>query len=340
MDLGRQIWGADARAVERDATVFTVPTASVDGVLKEALASRRKEKEHLSSAQRPKPAAVRRLNAQSVAAIRARVEELRTRVSESGRRHLNAKQFDVVELVGKRLIRELEGAAADEPCDDDESLRWMVHGGPGTGKSHVLKTIRDELFVDVLGWTAGVEFQIVALQAVTAALIEGDTIHHGCGLVPAQFRRGRQADEFGQSQMDVAKKMLQWRWLFIDEIGMVSARLLAELDMQLRGKIRGVSRHKTNEQGRNQPSEALTSWRSATSISSSHRTEVSSARFLWTSFSVAGSSNPRPTSLTDRRWCGAGQRVASRASRSWWRRSGARTTRGCWSCRARPVKAV
>ena len=129
----------------------------------------------------------------------------------------------------------------------------MVHGGPGTGKSHVLKTIRDELFVDVLGWTAGVEFQIVALQAVTAALIEGDTIHHGCGLVPAQFRRGRQADEFGQSQMDVAKKMLQWRWLSIDEIGMVSARLLAELDMQLRGKIRGVSRHKTNEQERSQP---------------------------------------------------------------------------------------
>ena len=80
----------------------------------------------------------------------------------------------------------------------------------------MLKTIRDELFVDVMGWTPGVEFQIVSLQAVTAAMLEGGTIHHACGLVPPKFRRGRQADEHGQSQMDVAKKMLQWQWLLID----------------------------------------------------------------------------------------------------------------------------
>ena len=170
---------------------------------------------------------------------------------------MNAKQLEVVEIVANRLIRQLSGAA-EARVDNDDALRWMVHGGPGTGKSHVLKTIRDELFVGVMGWTPGVEFQVVALQAVTAALIDGDTIHHACGLVPAQFRRGKQADEFGMSQLDVAKKMLRWEWLLIDEIGMVSARLLADLDMQLRGKIRNVAGSKRTCAGGIGRSEDLT----------------------------------------------------------------------------------
>ena len=38
--------------------------------------------------------------------------------------------------------------------------------------------------------------------------------------------------------MDVAKKVLQWRWLFIGEISMVSAKLLAEMDYKLRKVVR------------------------------------------------------------------------------------------------------
>ena len=37
--------------------------------------------------------------------------------------------------------------------------------------------------------------------------------------------------------MDVAKQILQWRWLIIDEISMVSAKLLAEIDMKLRSTV-------------------------------------------------------------------------------------------------------
>ena len=36
-----------------------------------------------------------------------------------------------------------------------------------------------------------------------------------------------------QKHMEVAKRVLQWRWLIIDEISMVSARLLATMDMEL-----------------------------------------------------------------------------------------------------------
>ena len=59
-----------------------------------------------------------------------------------------------------------------------EPLRWAMHGGPGTGKTHVINIIKEELFGKVLKWNTSVEFQIVALQAVMADLLQGDTIHH------------------------------------------------------------------------------------------------------------------------------------------------------------------
>ena len=53
-----------------------------------------------------------------------------------------------------------------------------MHGGPGTGKTHVIKIIKEDFFGNVLKWNASVEYQIVALQAVMADLLQGDTIHH------------------------------------------------------------------------------------------------------------------------------------------------------------------
>ena len=57
-----------------------------------------------------------------------------------------------------------------------------MHGGPGTGKSHVIKIIKSELFEQVLKWKIVEDFQIVALQAVMADLLGGDTIHHALNL--------------------------------------------------------------------------------------------------------------------------------------------------------------
>ena len=63
-----------------------------------------------------------------------------------------------------------------------EPLRWLLHGGPCTGKSHVVKILHEELFKDILGWNMSVEYQIVALQAVMAEQLHGDTIHHALGI--------------------------------------------------------------------------------------------------------------------------------------------------------------
>ena len=116
-------------------------------------------------------------------------------------------------------------------------MRWLLHGGPGTGKSRVIKVLK-ELFSDVLKWDIGVEFQIVALQAVMADLLGGDTIHRACGIPVMQKHSGDAADL--QRHMDIAKRVLQWRWLIVDEISMVSAQLLAQMDMKLRGVVREI----------------------------------------------------------------------------------------------------
>ena len=52
-----------------------------------------------------------------------------------------------------------------------------------------------------------------------ADLLGGDTIHHALNETKAQ---------------ETVKSMLMLRWLIIDDINMVSARLLADIDSQLR----------------------------------------------------------------------------------------------------------
>ena len=80
-------------------------------------------------------------------------------------------------------------------------------------KTHVIKIINEELFEQVLKCNIGVKFHIVALQAVMADLLSGDTIHHALNLPPSGDK----------SHINTMKAMLQLRWLIIDEISMVSA---------------------------------------------------------------------------------------------------------------------
>ena len=134
--------------------------------------------------------------------------------NEVGRRVCNDKQYEAVLLVARRVQQELL-AASDPAADFGEPVRWLLHGGPGTGKSHVVKLVK-ELFTEVLKWDIGVQFQVVALQAVMADLLGGDTIHHACGIPVMQKQGGEAAHQ--QSHMEIAQKVLQWRWLIIDDI--------------------------------------------------------------------------------------------------------------------------
>ena len=174
---------------------------------------------------------------------------LKDRKNEAGRPLANTKQYEAVAVVAERVMQELR-ASAEASAPVGEPLRWCLHGGPGTGKSHVIKLVK-ELCTTVLHWDMGVEFQVVALQAVMAEQLGGDTIHHACG-IPVN-RRGEGNEEQVQKQQDIAKRVLQWRWLIIDEISKVSAELLATVDVKLRDAIRRIGTEKLDEEDVDRP---------------------------------------------------------------------------------------
>ncbi|CAE7576637.1 PIF2, partial [Symbiodinium sp. CCMP2456] len=148
--------------------------------------------------------------------IDAWLRELPNRRNEAGRRICNDEQHAFIERVANRVKREMQTGEAYSGCfkTDEEPLRWMLHGGPGTGKTHAINILRDELFQGLLQWEAGIHFQCAALQAVTADMLDGDTLHHVFGL------------SFGDTSKRTSNET-KVRWLIIDEISMVSLELLA-----------------------------------------------------------------------------------------------------------------
>ena len=85
-----------------------------------------------------------------------------------------------------------------------------MHGGPGTGKSEVLK-MAQELFREVCGWDMGMEYQMVALQAVMAQLLGGDTIHHALGINPfGQKSDPKSVQKASKRQTEVAQHVMRW----------------------------------------------------------------------------------------------------------------------------------
>ncbi|CAJ1412747.1 unnamed protein product, partial [Effrenium voratum] len=183
--------------------------------------------------------------------------------SERVRSGLNSKQWEMLRVVVERVLVELELVPPDHEIAlrRAEPLAWLLHGPPGTGKSHVLKFLR-ELFEEQLGYAQGIDFeargrncgrlscpagvaapQVAAFQAVNAADIRGRTLHNACGLgVDAA------ALDCAVGQ-EAAKRMSYWRWLVVDEVSMVNARLLAQVEQRLRAVVPSASQWKRNAAG-------------------------------------------------------------------------------------------
>ena len=107
--------------------------------------------------------------------------------NEKGQPAVKAAQLEMLRVVCQRMCDEL-AEGADEHRRSDP-LMWLLHGLPGTGKSEVLMMVK-ELFQEVCGWQMGFEYQMVALQAVMAQLLGGDTIHHASGMKTGVFMKG------------------------------------------------------------------------------------------------------------------------------------------------------
>ena len=262
MDLAKALWmpesceGPDIDTAHKtNASCLGLSEAEMKAVLGESRKSQKQEKS-LSGTVREaeeREASLRSLTSATADDVQQWLDTLKERRNTEGRLKgrlvCNPEQFAAVEMVAKRVMRELCAESHGE-SDYGEPLRWVFHGGPGTGKSHVIKVIKEELFEGVLKWDLGVKFQVVALQAVMAQLLGGDTIHHALG-IPVFKGKEVHGDDL-QKHMDVAKRVLQWRWLIIDEISMVSAKLFAETYMKLRQVVRDVGTSK-KDQGIDRP---------------------------------------------------------------------------------------
>ena len=136
-------------------------------------------------------------------------------------------QMEVLENVAQRMCLELEQEGRGKKLE--EFLLWCVHGGPGTGKSKVLLLLKESF--GKCGWQMGLEYQMAALQAVMAEQLGGDTLHHACG-IQWQQQTANNDPSLSQKQSKVAEHVLEWKWLIIDEISMVSSKLLAQIDLK------------------------------------------------------------------------------------------------------------
>ena len=180
---------------------------------------------------------------ESLAQIKAWLTALPKRRDAKGRRICNDEQYAFIQRVANRVMREMQTGEAYSGCfkTDEDPLRWVLHGGPGTGKTHAIRILRDELFQGLLQWEAGIHFQCAALQAVTADMLDGDTLHHAFGL---SFGDTSKTTYNETKVLDKQKRLLQLRWLIIDEISMVSVELLAAVERACRALVRNSSTFK------------------------------------------------------------------------------------------------
>jgi len=204
-DFAHSMWEVPAR----DGSAMKGQQASLqpedlDKALAAASASQKRENESKSVAKDPTEASIRAGKKYSSQDVWHWLEEKKKLKNKDGGRTVKKAQVEMLQRVCQRLCDELAEDAAEATVR--EPLMWMLHGGPGTGKSEVLKWCK-ELFRDVCGWEMGLEFQMMALQAVMAQLLGGDTIHHACGINPFPGKTDAAAARSGRTcaamEMDI-----------------------------------------------------------------------------------------------------------------------------------------
>ena len=164
----------------------------------------------------------------------------------------NFLQLQYLQRVLDRILLE----AAEEEADKintgtEEPLLDFITGDPGTGKTEILWWLR-EMFEDQLLWTHGNEFVYLAQQNLMAATIGGNTIH-AWGKIPINEEESGRRMEARWEKPDVSANFIacqNLRFLVVDEISLVSAELLCDLESVVTPSIRSQRTYKIRSTGR------------------------------------------------------------------------------------------
>ncbi len=112
-----------------------------------------------------------------------------------------------------------------------EALRIIIMGTAGTGKSYLIRAIRNRLNIMAAGNGSESPVQVVAPTGVAAFNINGTTIHSTLS-IPILNNKDF---ELGSNRLKELQERLQnIIYLIIDEKSMVGRRMLALIDMRLR----------------------------------------------------------------------------------------------------------
>ncbi|KAE8231702.1 hypothetical protein CF326_g3281 [Tilletia indica] len=152
-------------------------------------------------------------------------------------RGLTASQALAFNIAGRRFFEQLHGI-------DTGPLRLLMHGEAGTGKTVVVRLLRE--LMDRFG--KGKEIQFLAPTGKAASAIGGMTQHAAFGI--EVHRRGMTTEELQLAQHDNQSKRMRFlqssfghvQWLFFDEVSMTSCEVFSEIDQALR-----IATHRLDE---------------------------------------------------------------------------------------------
>ncbi|KAF9779878.1 hypothetical protein BJ322DRAFT_975767, partial [Thelephora terrestris] len=120
-------------------------------------------------------------------------------------------------------------------------LRMLMTGPGGTGKTHAVRALQELMRLH----NSQHLIRFLGPTGTSAKQIGGMTVHKGLGLSIALKPHGRGNRKAGESNEDytvgisVKNRTLirdEWRnvlWLFVDEVSLIGAQLLAQIDHAL-----------------------------------------------------------------------------------------------------------
>ncbi|KAE8219159.1 hypothetical protein CF319_g7097 [Tilletia indica] len=145
-------------------------------------------------------------------------------------RNLTPSQRLAFSIAARHFYEELHGIAT-------EPLRLFMHGEAGTGKTVVVRLLRQLLE----RYGKGGQILFMAPTGKAACAIGGSTQHSTFAI--DLHRRGLASDDLGREQREqVTSRRMRYlqntfanvRWLFFDEVSMTSCEIMAEIDQALR----------------------------------------------------------------------------------------------------------
>ncbi|KAE8246482.1 hypothetical protein A4X13_0g5770 [Tilletia indica] len=145
-------------------------------------------------------------------------------------RNLNASQHLAFKVVATSFFNELQGV-------EQQPLRLLMHGAAGTGKTVVVRLLRELLE----RYGKGKEMIFMAPTGKAAAAIGGSTQHSAFSL-PVHKRSITSEELLADARQELSTKKIvhlqntfrDIRWVFFDEVSMTSAEMLADMDQALR----------------------------------------------------------------------------------------------------------